>query len=167
MKPRIRVVAKAPPKDMATLIPYRQHDPAAVTMEKTGSAQVAARARSELAAMEGIADLLTRLPDAAARARVLHWVDAIFVRTDEPAPLPMPAVTPLHVVRPAAFQQSRVDASEDGDLSVGGVDDWFEKDSTAPPDDRLQEAVSTQPIGSMIHGFVADFQKLARDWQGD
>ena len=152
---------------MAMLIPYRQHDPAAVTMEKTGSAQAAARARSELAAMEGIADLLTRLPDAAARARVLHWVDAIFRQADAPAPQPMPAATPLHVVRPAAFQEFWPDASDDDGLSVGGVDDWFEKDSTPPPDDRLEEAVSTQPIGSMLDGFVADFQKLARAWQGD
>lgn len=151
---------------MATLIPYRQHDPAAVTMDKTGSTQTAARARSELAAMEGIADLLTRLPDAAARARVLQWVDAIF-RQDEPAPSPMPAATPLHVVRPAAFQGLKVDAPEDCYLSVGGEEDWFEKDSTPPPDDRLPEAVSTEPVVSMIHGFVADFQKLARDWQED
>ena len=32
------------------------------------------------------------------------------------------------------------------DLSVGDLDDWFDKDSTPPPDDRLQEAVSTQPV---------------------
>jgi len=117
---------------MATLIPYRQHDPEAVTMDKTGSTQAAARARSELAAMEGIVDR-----------------------------------TPLHVVRPSAFHESKVDAPEDCDLSVGGLEDWFDKDNTPPPDDRLQEAVNTQPVVSMIHGFVEDFQKLARHWQED
>jgi hypothetical protein len=80
---------------MATPIPYRQQNPDAVTMEKTGATQAVVRARSELAAMEGISDLLARLPDAAARSRVLHWVDAIF-RQDTPAPVPMPAPTPLH-----------------------------------------------------------------------
>ena len=62
--------------------------------------------------MEGIADLLTRLPDAAARARVLHWVDAMFRQDAKPAPLRMPAVTPLRVVRPLAFQESTADASD-------------------------------------------------------
>jgi hypothetical protein len=151
---------------MATLVPYRQQDPEAVTMEKTGSAQAIARARSELAAMEGISELLARLPDAAARSRVLHWVDAIF-RQDKPAPVPMPAPTPLHVVRPAAFQESKVDAPEDSSLSVGDWTDWFDNDSTPPPDDRLPAPVSRQPVVSMIHGFVVDFQKLARDWQED
>jgi hypothetical protein len=151
---------------MATLIPYRQQNPETVTMEKTGATQAIARARSELAAMEGMSDLLARLPDAAARSRVLYWVDAIF-RQDTPAPVAMPAPTPLHVVRPAAFQESKVDASADCSLSVGDLDDWFDNDSTPPPADRLPEPVSTQPAVSMIHGFVVDFQKLARDWQED
>ena len=119
------------PEDMtmATLIPYRQHDPEAVTMDKTGSTRAAARARLELAAMEGI--------------------------------------VALHVVRPGAFLESKVDAPEDCYLRVGGLEDWFDKDNTPPPDDRLQEAVNTQPVVSMIHGFVEDFQKLARHWQED
>jgi hypothetical protein len=164
---------------MATLIPYRQQGPEAVTMEKTGSTQAAARARSELEAMEGIADLLARLPDAAARSRVLQWVDAIFRQDKQalvtmPAPVTTPALPPLHVVRPAAFQESKAEAPEDWGLSVADLDDWFDNDKTPPPDDRLPEPderlpepVSTQPVVSMIHGFVEDFQKLARDWQED
>jgi len=116
--------------------------------------------------MEGISDLLAQLPDAAARSRVLHWIDAIF-RQDTPAPGPMPAPAPLHVVRPAACQESKVDAPEDWGLSVGDLDDWFDNDSIPPPDDQLPEPVSTQPVVSMIHGFVVDFQKLARDWHQD
>lgn len=112
---------------MAALIPYRQHAPEAVTMDTTGSTQAAARARLELAAMQGMEG----------------------------------------IVRPAAFRESKVDAPQDCGLSLGDFEDWFDKDSTPPPDDRLQEAVSTQPVVSMIHGFVADFQKLARDWQED
>ena len=151
---------------MATLIPYRQHDPEAVTMDKTGSTQAAARAQSELAAMEGIADLLAGLPDAAARTRVLQWVAVIF-RQDEAVSIPRLVATPHHVVRPAAFQESKVNAPEDGGLTVGDWDDWFDKDRTPPADDRLEEAAGKQPVVSMIHGFVADFQKLARDWQED
>ena len=41
---------------MPTLIPYRQCDPEAVTMDKTDPTRGAARARSELEAMEAIAD---------------------------------------------------------------------------------------------------------------
>jgi hypothetical protein len=151
---------------MATLIPYRQHDPKAVTMDRTGSTDAVAIARSELAAMEGISDLLAQLPDAAARKRVLHWVDAIF-RQDAPAPAAMPTPTPLHMVQPAVFRESTVDASEEDSLSVGDLEDWFESPRTPPPDDRLPEPASTQPVVSMIHGFVVDFQKLARDWQED
>ena len=136
-------------------------------MEKTGSAQAIARARSELAAMEGISDLLARLPDAAARSRVLHWVDAIFRQDDTPAPGPTPAPTPLHVVQRGAVQESKADAPEDSSLSLGDFDHWFDNHNTPPPDDRLPEPVSSQPVVSMIHGFVVDFQKLARDWQED
>jgi hypothetical protein len=92
---------------VATLIPYRQRDPEAVTIEKTGSARAIARARSELAAMEGISDLLARLPDAAARSRVLHWVDAVFRQDDTPAPGPMPA--PDAAPRGAASGVSRIE----------------------------------------------------------
>jgi hypothetical protein len=155
---------------MPTRIPYRQYDGEAVTMDTTGSTVAATRARSELAAMEGIADLLARLPDAAARHRVLQWAAAI-VHQDEPAPVSipgsMPGATPLHVVRSAAVQESKVNAQEDWGLSVGDLHNWFEKDSTPPPDDRLQDAVAPRPVASMIHGFVEDFRKLARDWQGD
>jgi hypothetical protein len=52
-------------------------------------------------------------------------------------------------------------------LSVEDLDDWFDNDRTPPPDDRLPEPASAQPVVSMIHGFVVDFQKLARDWQED
>jgi hypothetical protein len=71
------------------------------------------------------------------------------------------------VVRPAAFQESKVDAPAENSLSVMDLDDWFDNDSTPPPDDRLPEPVSTQPVVAMIHGFVVDLQKLARGWQED
>ena len=135
-------------------------------MDKTGSTPAATRARLELAAMEDIADLLARLPDAAARSRVLQWAEAI-VHQDEPAPISMPGATPLHLVRSAAFQESTKHAQEDPDLSVGDLKDWFDRNSTRPPDDRLPDSVGMRPVVSMIHGFVEDFQKLAHDWQGD
>ncbi len=89
---------------MPTLIPCRQCDPEAVTMDKTDPTRVAVRARSELEAMEAIADLLARLPDAAARSRVLKWADAMFHQA-EPALFSTTAAPPLHVVRPVAFQR--------------------------------------------------------------
>jgi hypothetical protein len=135
-------------------------------MDKTDPTRGAVRARSELEAMEGIAALLARLPDAAARTRVLQWADAVF-RHAEPALFPVAAAPTLHVVRPLAFQQSNLTAQDDSDLSVGDLEDWFDTDKTPPPDDRLPQAVTTQPVVSMIHGFVEDFRKLARDWQED
>ena len=150
---------------MPTLIPCRQCDPEAVTMDKTDPTRVAVRARSELEAMEAIADLLARLPDAAARNRVLKWADAMFHQA-EPALFSPTAAPPLHVVRPVAFRDSNVTAQDDSDLSVGDWEDWFDK-KPPPPADRFPQAVKAQPVVSMIHGFVEDFQKLARDWQED
>ena len=71
------------------------------------------------------------------------------------------------MVQPAVFRESKMDASEEDSLSVGDLEDWFDTDNTPPPDDRFPQAVATQPVVSMIHGFVEDFQKLARDWQED
>jgi hypothetical protein len=151
---------------MPTLIHCRQREPEAVTMDKAGATRGAAHARLELEAMEGIAELLARLPDAAARTRVLQWVEGVF-RPGEPALSSPAAAPPLHVVRPVAIQDSTVTAGDDSDLSVGDLEDWFDTDKTPPPDDRFPQAVRTQPVVSMIHGFVEDFQKLARDWQED
>ena len=116
--------------------------------------------------MEGIADLLARLPDAAACNRVLQWVEDVF-HPAEPALSSTAAAPPLHVVRPVALQDSTVTAQDDSDLSVGDLEDWFDTEKPPPPDDGFPQAARTQPVVSMIHGFVEDFQKLARDWQQD
>jgi hypothetical protein len=145
------------------LMLYRQSDPEAVTMDQADSTRAAAHARVELAAMQGIADLLARLPDAAARNRVLQWVEGVFHQA-EPETF-LAAAPPLHIVWPVAIQESKVAVQDDSDLSVGSMEDWFENDDTPPADDRFPQVAKTQPVVSMIHGFVADFQKLARDWQ--
>jgi hypothetical protein len=149
---------------MPTLIHSRQSDPEAVTMDKTDATGGALRARSELEAMEAIADLLAQLPDAAARNRVLTWAGAIFHQA-EPALFSTAPAPPLHVVRPVAFKDSNVTAQEDSGLSIGDLEDWFVTDKTPLPAARSPQAVKTQPVVSMIHGFVEDFQKLAKDWQ--
>jgi hypothetical protein len=90
-------------------------------MDKTDPTQGAARARSELEAME---DGGRAAPSHGAARRV---------------------------------SASNVSAQEDSDLSVGDLEDWFDKDTTPPPADRFPRAVTTQPVASMIHGFVEDF----------
>ena len=189
---------------MATLIQYRQQEPdtakMGVTRDHRGNRTLAdavarrlapiARARSELAVMEGIAELLGQLTDEAAVGRVLQWVDSVYrqgepasvaaaVRTPTPAPVlapaPAPSPTlatpalapaPVDPVLTEAVWEPKVEALSDSDLRVDDLADWFEQPSASEPPNRpASETGATQPVVSMLHDFVSDFQKLARDWQ--
>jgi hypothetical protein len=54
----------------------------------------------------------------------------------------------------------------DPGLAVTGLETLFEMEKmdepVAPPEQPV--AIPEQPVASMISRFVADFQKLARDW---
>jgi hypothetical protein len=87
----------------------------------------------------------------------------------------------------AARAGELVDAPEVG-LSMAGIDDLFERRLPTGDDGAIMEpaanaslsavedaadthvtqrpALETQPVVTMLHGFVEDFQRLARDWEG-
>ena len=111
---------------------------------------------AELATMQVTASALGRL-DPSARARVLHWLQERFDGATGPAAAIAVPVTPappvLRVVPPPA------DAADEF-LSVETLRDLF----TPLPADA--PAASAAPIAVMLHEFVAEFQDLAREWDG-
>ena len=111
---------------------------------------------AELATMQGTALALGRL-DPPARTRVLHWLQERFEGATEPAAAIAVPATPappvLRVVPPPT-------GAADEFLSVETLRDLF----TPLPADA--PAASAAPIAVMLHEFVAQFQELAREWDG-
>jgi hypothetical protein len=121
--------------------------------------------RTELAAMRSIAETLEGLPDNEARARVLRWA-AEYFRVDQPERSSPPA--------PAAGLPAPRHA--DSDLAVAELSSYFEPrpepvnaaEEFGEPEPKPDTAPAKEPdrgVLSMVHNFVAEFQKLARDWQ--
>jgi hypothetical protein len=125
------------------------------------------RARTELSVMQLIADQLAQLPDDTARRRVLQWANEMFgVKCTAPAAA-LSLVEPNRVQTAAAPLRAVPHAAADDpddDLSLGNLSDWFEV-ATAPLENSHAQTQGDEPVVSMIHDFVSDFQKLAHDWQ--
>ena len=107
---------------------------------------------TELATMQAIASALGRL-DFSARTRVLHWLQARFDPTAPVASLAVPAPVALRVV------PSHVSASDEM-LSVEALTDLF------PALAARTTGPATVPVTAMLTEFVAEFQDLAREWDG-
>jgi hypothetical protein len=140
--------------------------------------------RNELAAMRAIATALESLPDNRARSRVMRWaidVLELFVTDARSVSEPDTAENQVEEIAPPP--------SSDPSLDVDGIDELFDQAPTArarvdqslqaaeplSPQTRMREGGSERPqkrsapdslnVTSMIHGFVTDFQDLARDWR--
>lgn len=112
--------------------------------------------------MRQIAEALDSLPDNESRTRVLRWATDFFDLKDVGVATASPAREPL--VRP-----SKATGHKDSALSVEDLSSFFE-DDPVDPDQMAVSAPAPAPepkggVVSMLHNFVADFQKLARDWQ--
>ena len=148
---RVSIAARRVKEQMmvTTMIPCEKPDSGAgATPSATESTD---RARAELSAMQAIADLLARLPDDAARARVLSWAEGIF-RPTQVVSVVVPRVSPPTAATSQAPIQAAppaVAADEDGDLSVGGIEDWFENTSTSDPAAERSQADADQPVVAM------------------
>ena len=102
---------------------------------------------AEIAAMAKIAAALGDL-DASTRARVLRWVADRF----SAAALTQPPVT-------------APPARPDMTLSVDGLGELFaDRKSSAPAEPAVDGP--SEPVESMVRGFVDEFQRIAREWQG-
>ena len=114
-------------------------------------------ARAELAAMRAIADALDTLPDDAARARALGWAAEFFNLKDGGRALSHAAAhqTPLAGASPQS----------DPSLAVEDLSSFFEREDVDPDQMAVTPSEPKAGVRSMLQNFVADFQKLARDWQ--
>ena len=123
--------------------------------------------------MQQIASALEGLRDEQARLRVMRWAMERF--------FPAFAAQTLERAGSAAdtTTASEMDA-EDTTLEVAGLDELFMEDTLHPRVETHQHrvdlhqhrvdlhrpAVGREPIESMVKGFVADFQRVANEWQG-
>jgi hypothetical protein len=107
---------------------------------------------TEIDAMQKVGTALAELSDDA-RVRVLQWAADRFLQTPVAArPAPAPAAAP-----PATPQ--------DASLAVDGLGEFFQ-DALAQPYVERTPRAGDEPLESMVKGFVDDFQRLAREWQG-
>jgi len=117
---------------------------------------------SELATMQRIAMALGDLRDDQARERVLRWAMERFLPALAAQSGPVASVPSQH--SPPAPTAACDD--NDATLAVDGIDELFEEAKSADPNARRRQPSANEPVESMVKSFVADFQKLARDWNG-
>jgi len=113
----------------------------------------------EIDAMAIIGQLLGKLPDAAARQRVLTWAVERY-RSDGVTPQAQPAT--------AAPAELRDDSS----LAVDSLKDLFatslreaDDDLVVPSLEPAQAAVK-QPVQSILQSFASEFRRFADEWKG-
>jgi hypothetical protein len=110
----------------------------------------------ELAAMQAVTEALSKVEDAAARERVLRWVNDYFSSGAATSDAPAIEVTPEEV--PAAQEPRAADPENLHSL-------FGNEEITLEPALLARRRSAPQPVVSELRSFVADFQKLASDWQ--
>ena len=137
--------------------------------------------QNELAAMRAISAAFEELDDNQARERVIRWAaEAFGISVATPAATQAPP--PVRVLA----------AVVDSTLTVDGLDEFFGlpagrdahhdleqrrdtsleiseadlQDGYAEPPPAAAPVAPAQGVASLLHRFVADFQRLARDWKG-
>jgi hypothetical protein len=122
--------------------------------------------RAEVGAMETIGAAMAPL-SGEARVRVLRWAAELFGNTPATPDVSVPgaagaAGADLAVSDLIDFFDAKPAGGNDlfdpaEGCTFGGVDTGKEKEPA-----KVKEK---EPVVSMIHGFVEDFKKLARDWE--
>ena len=120
-------------------------------MEARASALVSVANRrdaltEELEAMAAIGHVLDNIADLSVRQRVLDWAAYRFQAQKPPVIDPSDAI--------------RVDPA----LAVDSLDDICVGDRQEPHDGLKLVIQTRPPVESTLRSFVADFQRLAKDW---
>ena len=136
---------------------YSPHRTESAPADNRPTSETADRVGAELAAMRSVGEALEHVRDDETRARVLRWAAESFGLSTAPrvSPPAQPALSP---------SVAAVDV--DPNLAVSELEWLFAEKLTLPDPTPTSSSDPGQPVVSMIHGFVADFQKLARDWHG-
>jgi hypothetical protein len=105
----------------------------------------------ELEAMASIARVLDAIDDPIIRQRVLRWANDRFLASGQPPTTNVPVET----------------APADPGLAVDSIGDMFPDDRLEREEsrDKLTLVTATRPVEATLRSFVADFQRLAKDWK--
>jgi hypothetical protein len=115
----------------------------------------------EIDAMAIIGQLLGKLPDAAARQRVLAWAVERY-NSESAAPRAQPA---------AAAERSAVHEL-DSTLAVDSLKDIFavaqsnDDDLAVPALEAIVQAPAKAPVQSILQSFASEFRRFADEWKG-
>lgn len=104
----------------------------------------------EIEVIQAVGQALGRLPDPDAQVRVLRWINDRF----QPGSHDGPTAT---------------NGTNDSNLGVDGLTEFFDPPGAEPTAQRETADKDTPGDGgleALVHGFVADFQKCALEWQG-
>jgi hypothetical protein len=105
----------------------------------------------ELEAMAAIGQVLDGIDDPMVRQRVLRWTNERFLLIEPPAPA----------------NTSVENSHDDSALAVDSLIDMFPSDRLDREEsrDKLTLVAADRPVEATLRSFVADFQRLAKDWQ--
>jgi hypothetical protein len=105
----------------------------------------------ELEAMAAIGRVLDGIDDPMVRQRVLRWSNERF----------------LLIERPPSANTSVEISHDDSALAVDSLSDMFPSDRLDREEsrDKLTLVAADRPVEATLRSFVADFQRLAKDWQ--
>jgi hypothetical protein len=119
---------------------------------------------AEMIAMETIAAALTELHGAEARLRVLRWAERVSAPPGPPLPL---AAQPTPLGPAIQRLQAGVLTHGDGKVFSDAASDEAFHDAASDKTQQTTSRPAEEPLDSMIKGFVADFQQIARNWHGE
>ena len=110
----------------------------------------------ELTTMQAIAVAFDGL-EPSTRTRVMRWLQERYLAEAAPVFPAIPVlatVTQLRAVPPRPIAQDEF-------LAVGALTELFK-----PRQPEIVAAPAEQPVTTMLHEFVTEFQDLAREWDG-
>ncbi len=105
----------------------------------------------ELEAMAAIGQVLDGIDDPVVRQRVLRWSNERSLLIESP---------------PSANTSVEI-SHDDSALAVDSLSDMFPSDRLDREEsrDKLTLVAADRPVEATLRSFVADFQRLAKDWQ--
>jgi hypothetical protein len=124
--------------------------------------------RAELGAMETIGAAMTPL-SGEARTRVLRWAAELFAHTPATPDVSVSAAGAAGADLAVSDLIDFFDTKPAGRNDLNDLFDPAEGCALGDADTEKEKAPAklkeNEPVVSMIHGFVEDFKKLARDWE--
>jgi hypothetical protein len=119
----------------------------------------------ELEVIQTVGRALAKLPDPEAQRRVIQWINDRF----RPSPIVASADRPDRAISRSAAANPGLAANEGFELARATNSRpqlEVRREAGAEPMHREVTAAPTEGIEELVRGFVADFQRVALEWQG-